>query len=136
MALQESKDQCLPVREIYEWIEVNFPFYMNVSKNGGWKSSIRHNLSFSKCFKKVERRNSVVVKESDDDVDEDDVLSKPVILPLKVMKFVFLLNNLILMESLFKGFAKRFHDNIGGRSNAGWKRMEKGFSAFDLEGAF
>ncbi len=40
------------------------------------------------------------------------------------------------MESLFKGFAKRFHDNIGGRGDVGWKRMEKRFSAFDLEGAY
>ena len=53
MALQESNDKCLPVREIYEWIEDNFPFYKNVLNNG-WKSSIRHNLSFSKCFRKTE----------------------------------------------------------------------------------
>jgi len=59
MAVQESKDKCLPVREIYEWIEDNFPYYKNAS-NGGWKSSIRHNLSFSKCFKKMDRNESVL----------------------------------------------------------------------------
>lgn len=57
MALQESNEKCLPVREIYEWIEQHFPFYKNVS-NGGWKSSIRHNLSFSKCFRKMERNET------------------------------------------------------------------------------
>ena len=62
MALQESKDKCLPVREIYEWIEENFPFYKHVS-NGGWKSSIRHNLSFSKCFKKMDRTESVLYRD-------------------------------------------------------------------------
>jgi len=54
MSLEESKEKCLPVREIYEWIEEHFPYYKSVS-NGGWKSSIRHNLSFSKCFKKMDR---------------------------------------------------------------------------------
>ena len=61
MALQESKNKCLPVREIYEWIEQNFPFYKNIS-NGGWKSSIRHNLSFSKCFKKMDRTESIMYR--------------------------------------------------------------------------
>ena len=60
MAIQESKNKCLPVREIYEWIEQNFPYYKNASNGGGWKSSIRHNLSFSKCFKKMDRNESVL----------------------------------------------------------------------------
>jgi len=53
MAIEESVHKCLPVRDIYEWIESRFPYYQSVSK--GWKSSIRHNLSFSKCFKKMDR---------------------------------------------------------------------------------
>jgi hypothetical protein len=56
MAIQESKFKCLPVREIYEWIETNFPYYKFAKT--GWKSSIRHNLSFSKCFKKMDRLES------------------------------------------------------------------------------
>ena len=56
MAIQESKYKCLPVREIYEWIENNFPYYKFAKT--GWKSSIRHNLSFSKCFKKMDRLES------------------------------------------------------------------------------
>jgi hypothetical protein len=61
MALEESDSKCLPVREIYEWIEENFPFYQNVS-NGGWKSSIRHNLSFSRCFVKMNRNEYVLLR--------------------------------------------------------------------------
>lgn len=60
MAIQDSKENCLPVRKIYEWIEMNFPFYKYGST--GWKSSIRHNLSFSKCFKKID---------SSDDLNND-----------------------------------------------------------------
>jgi len=63
MALLESKEKCLPVREIYEWIEEHFPFYKNVS-NAGWKSSIRHNLSFSKCFKKMDRTEAILCRSS------------------------------------------------------------------------
>jgi hypothetical protein len=51
MSIEESDDKCLPVREIYEWIQCNFPYYKHIN-NPGWKSSVRHNLSFSKCFKK------------------------------------------------------------------------------------
>jgi hypothetical protein len=62
MALEESKDKCLPVREIYNWIEENFPFYKSVSSSG-WKSSIRHNLSFSKCFRKMDRNETQLYRE-------------------------------------------------------------------------
>jgi hypothetical protein len=70
MAIEEStRDKCLPVREIYEWIQENFPYYRVVS-NPGWKSSVRHNLSFSKCFRKSDRTGGVqtaVQGASDDD---------------------------------------------------------------------
>lgn len=58
MAIEESEDKCSLVRQIYEWIELNFQFYRN-TPNDGWKSSIRHNLSFSKCFKKTDRIESI-----------------------------------------------------------------------------
>lgn len=59
MALNESPNECAPVREIYAWIEAHFPFYRTCS-NTGWKSSIRHNLSFSKCFSKMNRAELLV----------------------------------------------------------------------------
>jgi hypothetical protein len=56
MAIEESASKCLPVRDIYNWIETNFPSYKSLAH--GWKSSIRHNLSFSKCFRKMDRLES------------------------------------------------------------------------------
>ena len=73
MALHESPNECLPVREIYEWIEANFPFYRSCS-NTGWKSSIRHNLSFSKCFRKMDRTELVFYRSAKD---------TPIKLPMK-----------------------------------------------------
>ncbi|RMZ96180.1 forkhead box N2 isoform X1 [Brachionus plicatilis] len=60
MALEESQQKALPVREIYQWIERKFAYYRN-NENSGWKSSIRHNLSFSKCFVKLDRKESVLL---------------------------------------------------------------------------
>lgn len=68
MALEESSEKCLPVREIYEWVEENFPYYRN-NENFGWKSSIRHNLSFSKCFKKMDRNESVFLRQRPDSLN-------------------------------------------------------------------
>lgn len=59
MAIVDSKEKCLPVRKIYEWIEMNFPFYKYGTN--GWKSSIRHNLSFSKCFKKTDSNDDILM---------------------------------------------------------------------------
>ena len=70
MALEESGEKCLPVREIYEWIEENFPYYKN-NENFGWKSSIRHNLSFSKCFKKMDRNESVFLRQRPDSLNNN-----------------------------------------------------------------
>ncbi|WUR02215.1 forkhead box protein [Vairimorpha necatrix] len=52
-ALNGSKDGKLTLGEIYRWIEDNFEYYKYA--NPVWKNSIRHNLSLSKCFKKVPR---------------------------------------------------------------------------------
>ncbi|KAK6090888.1 hypothetical protein P3W45_000133 [Vairimorpha bombi] len=52
-ALNGSPDGKLTLGEIYKWIEDNFDYYKYA--NPVWKNSIRHNLSLSKCFKKVAR---------------------------------------------------------------------------------
>lgn len=52
-ALNGSPDGKLTLGEIYKWIEENFDYYKYA--NPVWKNSIRHNLSLSKCFKKVAR---------------------------------------------------------------------------------
>uniref|UniRef100_A0A0N5ATU9 Fork-head domain-containing protein n=1 Tax=Syphacia muris TaxID=451379 RepID=A0A0N5ATU9_9BILA len=46
LALKNSKNGCLTVS--------NFPFFRTA--NSGWKNSVRHNLSFSKYFMKIETR--------------------------------------------------------------------------------
>ena len=50
MAIESSPVKALPVKEIYSWIETSFPYYR--SAPCGWKNTIRHNLSLSKCFTK------------------------------------------------------------------------------------
>ncbi|XP_015218564.1 forkhead box protein N2 isoform X2 [Lepisosteus oculatus] len=53
MAIEQSPNKCLPVKEIYSWILEHFPYFSSAPT--GWKNSVRHNLSLNKCFRKVER---------------------------------------------------------------------------------
>ncbi|NIG58869.1 forkhead box protein N2-like [Pontoporia blainvillei] len=53
MAIEQSPNKCLPVKEIYSWILNRFPYFATAPT--GWKNSVRHNLSLNKCFQKVER---------------------------------------------------------------------------------
>ncbi|BFZ07354.1 hypothetical protein BsWGS_10393 [Bradybaena similaris] len=53
MAVEASPEKRLPVKDIYNWILTQFPYFQNAPT--GWKNSVRHNLSLNKCFKKVEK---------------------------------------------------------------------------------
>ncbi|XP_056648295.1 forkhead box protein N3-like [Diorhabda carinulata] len=53
MAIEDSVQKALPVKEIYAWILEHFPYFKNAPT--GWKNSVRHNLSLNKCFQKVEK---------------------------------------------------------------------------------
>jgi forkhead box protein N len=53
MAIEDSAQKALPVKEIYAWILEHFPYFKNAPT--GWKNSVRHNLSLNKCFQKVEK---------------------------------------------------------------------------------
>uniref|UniRef100_A0A8C9YVC1 Si:ch211-145o7.3 n=1 Tax=Sander lucioperca TaxID=283035 RepID=A0A8C9YVC1_SANLU len=58
MAIEDSPDRRLPVKDIYVWIVNNFPYYRTAS--GGWRNSVRHNLSLSKSFRRIQRDKSQV----------------------------------------------------------------------------
>jgi Forkhead domain len=53
MAIEDSQQKALPVKEIYAWIVMHFPYFKTAPT--GWKNSVRHNLSLNKCFQKVEK---------------------------------------------------------------------------------
>ncbi|XP_013860919.1 forkhead box protein N2 [Austrofundulus limnaeus] len=53
MAIEDSPCKRLPVKEIYDWIVNNFPYYRTATS--GWRNSVRHNLSLSKSFRRIER---------------------------------------------------------------------------------
>lgn len=60
MAIEDSLNKALPVKDIYNWILTHFPYFQNAPT--GWKNSVRHNLSLSKCFRKVEKEKGQVIK--------------------------------------------------------------------------
>lgn len=57
MAIENAKGKRLPVKDIYQWIQDNFPYFQKAPI--GWKNSVRHNLSLNKSFKKVEKEKCI-----------------------------------------------------------------------------
>lgn len=53
LAIEDSIEKALPVKEIYAWIVAHYPYFKTAPT--GWKNSVRHNLSLNKCFQKVEK---------------------------------------------------------------------------------
>ncbi|XP_078000712.1 forkhead box protein N3-like [Glandiceps talaboti] len=59
MAIEDSPNKRLPVKDIYQWIVDHFPYFQNAPT--GWKNSVRHNLSLNKCFRKVEKEKGQTI---------------------------------------------------------------------------
>ena len=53
MALKTAESQQMTLKEIYQWIKNEFPFYRQNEKK--WQNSLRHCLSFNDCFVKIPR---------------------------------------------------------------------------------
>ena len=53
MAITSVPQERMTLSEIYEYVETKFPYYKSVG--GGWKNSIRHNLSLNAIFQKQPR---------------------------------------------------------------------------------
>ncbi|KAL3891963.1 hypothetical protein ACJMK2_004309 [Sinanodonta woodiana] len=52
LALMRSPNFCLPITEIYRYIESRFLFFKNSTREH-WKNAARHSLSKTKCFTKI-----------------------------------------------------------------------------------
>ncbi|KAG1648210.1 Centrosomal protein [Nymphon striatum] len=72
MAIESSPNKALPVKDIYTWMSTNFPYFQTAE--GGWKNSVRHNLSLNKCFMKVDKnmKRTIMVKGSYWSVDPSE----------------------------------------------------------------
>jgi hypothetical protein len=51
MAIQSVPNKKMTLNEIYQYLQLNFPFFQNEYQ--GWKNSVRHNLSLNECFLKL-----------------------------------------------------------------------------------
>lgn len=51
LAIESAPSKRLSVKGIYDWIVTRFPYYARA--NPGWRNSVRHNLSLSRCFVRV-----------------------------------------------------------------------------------
>ncbi|XP_065177240.1 forkhead box protein L2-like [Sycon ciliatum] len=60
MALKKSETGQLPVHDIYDFMESNYPYFKTAPD--GWKNSVRHNLSLNKWFVKVDTGDKSVKK--------------------------------------------------------------------------
>jgi hypothetical protein len=60
LAILRSPNFCLPIGEIYKYIQSRFAFF-RTSKRQHWKNAVRHSLSKTKCFSKISVGRGVAV---------------------------------------------------------------------------
>ena len=49
LAINNNMEKQMSLKDIYEYIMENYPFYHH-PESGGWKASIRHTLSANDCL--------------------------------------------------------------------------------------
>ncbi|KAK3088142.1 hypothetical protein FSP39_015332 [Pinctada imbricata] len=52
LAILRSKNFCLPLAEIYRYMQTRFTFFKNTERKN-WRNAVRHSLSKTKCFGKI-----------------------------------------------------------------------------------
>ncbi|XP_062605466.1 forkhead box protein N4-like [Saccostrea cucullata] len=60
LAILRSPNFCLPIGEIYKYIQARFSFFRTSSRQH-WKNAVRHSLSKTKCFSKISVGRGVAV---------------------------------------------------------------------------
>lgn len=90
MAVEASPQKRLPVKDIYNWILTQFPYFQNAPT--GWKNSVRHNLSLNKCFKKVEK-------------DKGQVCIKPIFYSISLRLVLFFIACLLFLVTTIQVLA-------------------------------
>ncbi|XP_074656409.1 uncharacterized protein LOC141909718 [Tubulanus polymorphus] len=56
LAILRSKQFCLPIRDIYNYILNAFGHHFQAADQNAWRNAIRHTLSKTRCFFKLDRR--------------------------------------------------------------------------------
>jgi len=63
MAIEGSPSKRMSLKDIYAFVMDKFALYRQQGLAASWKSSVRHNLSYNKCFRKIDK-SALVAKES------------------------------------------------------------------------
>lgn len=69
-ALSSQTDKKMTLQDIYQWIMDQYPYFKS-QDGSGWKSSVRHNLSLSKFFTKVEDNAKRAVYQLNTEMEEE-----------------------------------------------------------------
>lgn len=68
-ALSSQTEKKMTLQEIYQWIMDQYPYFK--VQESGWKSSVRHNLSLSKYFSRVEDNSKRAVYQLNPEMEEE-----------------------------------------------------------------
>lgn len=55
MAIESKPNKRMSLKDIYAFIMDKFAYYRQQGTSASWKSCVRHNLSYNKCFRKIDK---------------------------------------------------------------------------------